>query len=130
MLKKSIASVLVGSAMVMSLPAQAEIESALANICEIVKSDDKGELRKKMKNVRSNFNLQLKDYYDGITCGGNTLIKTAILNDSVEAGTLLVKKMPKKRLRAAEHDGSTLTAWIDEKGLQENAVAKVLQERL
>lgn len=110
--------------------ANAELQSALANICEIVKTDDKAELRKKMKNVRSNFKLKLKDYYSGITCGGKSLIKLAIENNATEAGTLLVKKMPKKLLSQPEQDGVVLLTWITDNGLTDNPVSQVLQERL
>ncbi len=72
--------------------AHADVNDALQNICTIVKADDKGELRKKMRRVQSDFRLKLKDYYTGVSCGGNSLIRTAMLNDSVETGTLMVKK--------------------------------------
>jgi hypothetical protein len=130
MLKKILIPLLAIAPLTFSSTASAEIEAALANICDIVKTDDKGELRKKMKNVRSNYQLKLRDYYSGITCGGNSLIKLAILNNSVEAGTLLVKKMPKKLLSEPEQDGNTLQAWIDEQGLRDNPVAKELLDRI
>jgi hypothetical protein len=114
-----------------SVPSQAgDIESALANICTIVVADDKSELRKKIKVVRSDFRLQLKDYYTGIKCDGNSMIRTAALNNSVEAGTLLVKKMPKKDLSSPEGDGKTLQAWLAEQGLADNPIAIALQERI
>ena len=90
--------------------AQADINDALQNICTIVKADDKGELRKKMKRVQSDFRLKLKDYYSGISCGGNSLIRTAMKNNSIQTGTLLVKKMPKGELKAPEQDGNTVSA--------------------
>lgn len=130
MLKKILIPMLAIAPLTFSSTASAEIEAALANICEIVKTDDKGELRKKMKNVRSNYNMQLHDYYSGITCGGNSLIKLAILNNSLEAGTLLVKKMPKKLLAEPEMDGKSLQAWINEQGLSDNPVAKELLDRI
>jgi hypothetical protein len=130
MLKKIVLPLLAIAPLTFSTSASAEIEAALANICEIVKTDDKGELRKKMKNVRANYNMQLRDYYNGISCGGNSLIKLAILNNSVEAGTLLVKKMPKKLLAEPENDGMTLQAWISEQGLTDNDVAKELLDRI
>lgn len=114
-----------------SVPSQAsEIETALANICNIVVADDKSELRKKIKIVRSNFRLQLKDYYTGIKCNGNSMIREAVLNNSVKAGTLLVKKMPKKDLAAPEEDGKTLQAWINEQGLSDNPIALALLDRI
>ncbi|MFQ3249566.1 MAG: hypothetical protein ACI9O6_001374 [Glaciecola sp.] len=114
-----------------SVPSQAgDIESALANICTIVVADDKSELRKKIKVVRSDFRLQLKDYYTGIKCNGNSMIRTAALNNAVEAGTLLVKKMPKKDLASPEGDGKTLQAWLTEQGLADNPIALALQDRI
>ncbi len=131
MLKKILAPCLItAAALGVSSNANAEIETALANICDIVIADDKSELRKKIRNVRKEYSIQLKDYYDGITCGGKSLIKVAILNNSVEAGTLLIKKLPRKKLKEPEHDGEALTAWISSQGLGENAVAKVISERI
>lgn len=130
MLKNLLISSLICIGLSTSWQAQAGIEEALANICAIVQADDKGELRKKMKNVRSDYQAQLRDYYSGISCGGNSLIRVAILNNAVNVGTLLVKKMPKKHLAAPEKDGKTLTAWITEQGLQEHDVSKVLADRI
>ncbi|WP_100656986.1 DUF3718 domain-containing protein [Alteromonas flava] len=110
--------------------AQADVNEALANICNIVQADDKGQLRKKMKAVQSDYNLRLSDYYSGISCGGNSLIRLAILNNAVEAGELLVKKMPKSALSEPEQDGKTLSAWITEQGLAANPVAAILAERI
>ena len=110
--------------------AHANVEEALANICTIVSADDKGELRKKMRSVQSDYRLKLHDYYTGISCNGQSLIRTALTNNAVEVGTLLVKKMPSRELGSPESDGKTLQAWINENGLQEHAIAKELQARL
>ncbi|WP_218352789.1 DUF3718 domain-containing protein [Alteromonas lipotrueiana] len=110
--------------------ANASIENALANICTIVEADDKGELRKKMRAVQSDFRLKLHDYYSGITCNGQSLIRTAIQSNSVEVGTLLVKKMPSRELQNPESDGKTLQAWIAENGFQTNAIASEVQQRI
>ncbi|WP_100643020.1 DUF3718 domain-containing protein [Alteromonas facilis] len=126
--KTSIA--IAAASFVFSGTAHADVNEALANICNIVQADDKGELRKKMKMVQSDYNLRLSDYYTGVSCGGNSLIRTAILNNAVEAGELLVKKMPKSALNEPEADGKTLQAWITEQGLAANPVASVLAERI
>ena len=110
--------------------AQADINDALQNICTIVKADDKGELRKKMRRVRSDFRLRLKDYYSGISCGGHSLIRTAMQNDSIETGTLLVKKMPRGELTAPEQDGKTVRAWATENGWEDSPILTVLNERI
>ena len=83
-----------------------------------------------MKKVQSDYRLKLKDYYSGISCGGNSLIRTAMLNEAVETGTLLVKKMPKKSLSAPEKDGKTLTSWVAENGLDASPIAAVLKDRI
>ncbi len=110
--------------------AQAEVNEALQNICTIVKADDKGELRKKMKRVQSDYKLSLKDYYPGISCGGNSLIRTAMLSNAVETGTLMVKKMPKTDLSAPEKDGKTVAAWAKENGLSDSPIVAVLKSRI
>ena len=131
MLKVVKTSIAIAAASVMFTgTAHADINAALQNICTIVKTDDKGELRKKMKKVQSDYRLKLKDYYTGISCGGNSLIRTALLNGAVETGTLMVKKMPKKDLAAPEKDGKTLQAWISEQGLDGSPIATELADRI
>ncbi|WP_338517773.1 DUF3718 domain-containing protein [Alteromonas gracilis] len=110
--------------------AHADVSEALANICTIVQADDKGELRKKMRAVESDYRLKLGDYYSGISCGGNSLIRTAMLSNAVETGELLVKKMPKSDLEAPEADGKTLQAWVMENGLQDSPIAAVITARM
>jgi hypothetical protein len=110
--------------------AQADVSELLQNICTIVKADDKGELRKKMKRIEVDFNLKLKDYYTGISCGGNSLIRTAMLSNAVETGTLMVKKMPKGDLSAPESDGKTIIAWASENGLDTSPIIAVLIDRI
>lgn len=110
--------------------AQADINDDLANICTIVQANDKGELRKKMRLVEADYRLKLHDYYSGVSCGGNSLIRTAILNGAVETGTLLVKKMPKSELGVPEKDGKTLQAWVNETGNQSSPIAAELAKRL
>ncbi|MCC2617114.1 DUF3718 domain-containing protein [Aestuariibacter halophilus] len=110
--------------------AHAGVEDALQNICTIVKADDKAELRKKMKAVETDYRLKLQDYYNGISCGGDSLIRHAFVNNAVEAGTLLIKKMPKSQLNAPETDGQTLRAWVSDKGLMDTPLAAVLNERI
>jgi hypothetical protein len=110
--------------------AQADVSEALQNICTIVKADDKGELRKKMKRVQSDFRMKLKDYYTGVTCGGNSLIRTAMLNNAVETGTLMVKKMPRGDLSSPEKDGKTVLIWASENGLDSSPIVAALNDRI
>lgn len=122
--------VIAASTLAFSNVAHANVNEALANICTIVQADDKGELRKKMRRVQSDFKLKLHDYYSGISCNGNSLIRTAIVNNAVDVGTLLVKKMPSRDLESPEADGKTLQTWIAEQGLQSNPISSELNNRI
>lgn len=110
--------------------ANADVNDALQNICTIVKADDKGELRKKMKTVQANYKLKLQDYYTGVSCNGESLIRTAFKANAVKAGSLLVKKMPKSQLSAPEADGLTIQAWASEQGLMDSPIGTVLSSRI
>lgn len=110
--------------------AQADVAEDLQNICTIVKADDKSELRKKMKKVESDYRLKLQDYYTGISCEGESLIRTAFLNNALETGELMIKKMPKSLLNSPESDGKTLQAWVSERQLMASPIASVLNERI
>ena len=89
--------VIAASTLAFSNAAQAnDINEALANICTIVQADDKGELRKKMRSVQSDYKLKLRDYYSGISCNGQSLIRTALTSNAVEVGTLLLRKCQAK----------------------------------
>ena len=110
--------------------AQADVGDVLQNICTIIKADDKGELRKKMKRVQTDYRLKLKDYYNAVSCSGNSLIRTAMLNNAEQTGTLLVKKMPKGDLKAPENDGKTVLAWASENGLDASPIVAALNDRI
>ena len=121
---------LVTISLTFSTTALADINEDLANICTIVKADDKGELRKKMKKVQADYKLKLPDYYSGISCKGMSLIRFAFSNDAEDVGKLMIKKMPKSILIAPEADGKTLRAWVSEAGLMEKPLAKALNKRI
>ena len=108
----------------------ADVNEALQNICTIISADDKSELRKKMKVVESDYRLKLSDYYTGVSCGGNSMIRTAMLNNAVETGTLMIKKMPKSNLQEPEKDGKTLQDWATENGFADSAIYAALLERM
>ncbi|WP_416305539.1 DUF3718 domain-containing protein [Neptunicella sp. SCSIO 80796] len=108
----------------------ADINEDLQNICTIVKNDDKGELRKKMRTVQNDYNLRLGDYYTGISCGGNSLIRYSMQNNSAEVGTYMIKKMSKKDLSAAESDGMAIKQWAESNGFIDSEIGQELVARL
>ncbi|AXR06919.1 DUF3718 domain-containing protein [Salinimonas sediminis] len=109
---------------------QAGINEDLSNICRIVVNDDKGELRKKIRTLEIDYRLKLHDYYDEITCDGHSLLRTAILMDAQKVGILMIKKLPRRILSSPEPDGKTLQLWVEEQNLQNNKIAKILNQRM
>ena len=74
------------------------LEEDLKNICTIVANDDKSELRKKMRRVEAEHFAKFRDYYEGITCGGKSLIEHAEVNGAMEVGELMVKRVNSDQL--------------------------------
>ncbi|WP_438863242.1 DUF3718 domain-containing protein [Neptunicella sp.] len=108
----------------------ADVNEDLQNICTIVKNNDKGELRKKMRSVKRDYNLRLGDFYNGVSCGGNSLIRYSMQNASVDVGTYMIKKMSKSDLAQAEADGMAIQQWAETNGYIETEIGKELLDRL
>ncbi|MDN4503566.1 DUF3718 domain-containing protein [Alteromonadaceae bacterium BrNp21-10] len=108
----------------------ADINSDLENICTIVKNNDKGELRKKMRSVNKEYNVRLGDIYSGVSCGGASLIRYSMQNDAADVGEYMIKKMSKKDLAAAEKDGVALQQWAETNGFISTSIGQALVSRL
>ncbi|MBC3767915.1 DUF3718 domain-containing protein [Neptunicella marina] len=108
----------------------ADVNEDLQNICTIVKNNDKGELRKKMRGVQKDYKLRLGDFYGGVSCGGNSLIRYSMQNDAVDVGTYMIKKMSKKDLSQAESDGLAIKDWASQNGYLDSEIGKELIDRL
>lgn len=105
----------------LSAPAKAaDVESLLAGLCENVATDNKSRLRKKLKEA----GVKLRNIYDGITCGGEPLVRYAMIKNAQKAGTFIVKRMP------ASHFGSSGDLdWANANGHGGSAIAKAIQDR-
>ena len=108
----------------------ADPNTVLANICTIVSSDDKSQLRKKIKTMKSDYSMKLPEYYDGISCGGLTLIRHAIKSGAVESGSFIIKKMSKKVLRSPMADGTTELDWATANGHEGSPLVAALKDRI
>ncbi|WP_416306586.1 DUF3718 domain-containing protein [Neptunicella sp. SCSIO 80796] len=108
----------------------ADVNEDLQNICTIVKNNDKGELRKKMRAVQDDYNLRLGDFYTGVSCGGNSLIRYSMQNNATDVGTYIIKKMSKKDLAQAESDGMPIQQWAEANGFIDSEIGKELLARL
>lgn len=110
--------------------AHADINTDLANICTIVKNNDKAQLRKKIKKIKKDYKIRLPDVYSSISCGSNSLIRHAMKHSANEAGEFLIKQMNKKALREAESDGQTLSQWAEANGHSGSALGAALAARI
>ncbi|WP_231731044.1 DUF3718 domain-containing protein [Lacimicrobium alkaliphilum] len=130
MKKSAIAIITTLSALVFAPASFADINDDLANICTIVKNDDKSELRKKLRQVQDDYRLRLGDYYTGISCGGSSLIRYSMENNSVETGTYMIKRMSKTDLTGAEKDGMELKQWAENNGHLSTEIGQELLSRI
>lgn len=110
--------------------ANANISNALHNMCTLVIANDPIALREKIQKVKKNYRLKLQHYYSGISCAGNSLIRTALLNNANETGKFLIHKLPRATLLSPEPDGRTLQQWIDEKNLSDTPISLTLTNRI
>ena len=64
---------------------------AYQKICDYIKIDDRGSLRRTLEDL----DIDLRKEYGDIKCGKLPLLKFAISNGSVEAGTMIAMKLGK-----------------------------------
>jgi hypothetical protein len=95
-------------------------EQLAASLCDYVAADDKNRIRKKLKETR----VKLRNIYDGVSCGGNNLIRHAVINNADKAGTYIVKQISKGELA-----GSGDAAWADANGHSGSAIITALKSR-
>ncbi|WP_076407438.1 DUF3718 domain-containing protein [Shewanella sp. UCD-KL12] len=124
LLPTTIAAILAASAF--SLPVQANSDQLAANICNYVQTDDKNRLRKKLKENR----VKLRNIYSGVTCGGDSLLRTAMKSGSDKVGTFVAKRLSVADLSASEADGKTIVEWADGNGHGGSAITSAIKERI
>jgi len=80
---------------VVSTP-QAQAANIAQSICEYVAADDKKRMRSFLKTNK----LKIRRIFDGIQCNGKNLLEFASTQGSVETGSLMISKLPKKVVSA------------------------------
>ncbi|RTR40861.1 DUF3718 domain-containing protein [Shewanella canadensis] len=108
-----------------SIPAQANDQLA-ANICNYVQTNDKNRLRKKLKENR----VKLRNIYSGISCNGDSLLRTAMKSGSDKVGTFVAKRLSVSDLKAAEADGMTVVQWSEANGHSGSTITAAINERI
>jgi len=80
---------------VVSTP-QAQAANIAQSICEYVAADDKKRMRSFLKTNK----LKIRRIFDGIQCNGKNLLEFASTSGSVDTGSLIIRKLPKKVVSA------------------------------
>lgn len=112
----------------MSVPvtASAEADPLVASLCDYVKANDKNRLRKKLKESR----VKLRQVYSGISCDGQSLLRTALTANATDAGEFVAKRLSVNELNVAETDGLTIQAWAEANGHGASPIIAAVKERL
>ncbi|MFT6529898.1 MAG: hypothetical protein ACJAZB_001549 [Psychrosphaera sp.] len=98
----------------------ADVGALLAGICDNVATDNKGRFRKKLKEA----GVKLRNIYDGISCGGEPLVRYAIKSGATSTGEFIVKRLP------ASHFASSGDAeWAASNGFGDSPIVKAIAER-
>lgn len=115
-----LSTVLVVSALSTSAPAQADVASFLAGVCDNVATDNKSRFRKKLKNA----GVKLRNIYDGVTCGGDNLIRYAMQKNAESVGVFMVKRLP-----SSHFAGSGDLEWAKANGFGDSKIAEAIASR-
>ena len=78
------------------------------------------KLRKKLKEA----GVKLRHIYDGVSCGGENLVRYAMTKNAQSAGTYIVKRMP-----ASHFAGSGDIEWANANGHGDSEIAKAIAKR-
>jgi len=98
----------------------ADVGALLAGICDNVASDNKSRFRKKLKEA----GVKLRNIYDGISCGGENLVRYAIKSGAESTGKFIVKRLP-----ASHFAGSGDAEWASGNGFADSPIVKAIAER-
>lgn len=126
LLPLSIAALIVASSISVSSTATANQDQLAANICNYVQADDKNRLRKKLKESR----VKLRNIYNGVSCNGDSLLRTALKSGSNKVGTFVAKRLPASELGSAEADGQTIVAWAESNGHSSSEITTAIKSRI
>ena len=126
----SILGILVVTSLCIPMKAVASLEDELANICTIVKNDDKTQLRKKLTRIEKEYRLKLAKFYDSLRCNNLELIRFAVIHNSDDAGVYLTRKLSRSSLGKMSDDGLTLQSWAEVNGYTSSKIIESVIKRL
>ncbi len=126
----SILGILLVTGLFTPMKAVASLEDELANICTIVKNDDKTQLRKKLTRIEKEHRLKLSKFYDSLRCNNLELIRFAVIHNSDDAGVYLTRKLSRTSLGKVSEDGLTLQSWAEANGYTSSKIIESVIKRL
>ncbi|WP_298443634.1 DUF3718 domain-containing protein [uncultured Ferrimonas sp.] len=121
-----VVAALVAAAVTYSPASQANVQQLAANVCDYVQANDKGRLRKRLKESR----VKLRNVYPEIQCNGNSLLRFAMSNNADGVGVFVAKQISKNALVAPEADGQTVLDWAAANGYGDGKIASSIGARL
>ncbi|MFT5759038.1 MAG: hypothetical protein ACI9LM_003787 [Alteromonadaceae bacterium] len=75
---------------------KAQAANIAQSLCEYVAADDKRRMRSFLKSNK----LKIRIIFKGIQCNGKNLLEFASVKGSIETGSLMISKLPKKTVSA------------------------------
>ena len=75
---------------------QAKAANIAQSVCEYVAADDKKRMRSFLKTNK----LKIRSIFNGIQCNGKNLLVFAADRGSVQTGSMMISKLPKKVVSA------------------------------
>ena len=90
-----------------------DMDIVVQSLCDYAKTDNRSQLRKKIKQTR----LQLNNVYGGIVCGsdgnfpGGSLLKMATFHGALDAVKYIASQISSSAITSPEADGVTILDW-------------------
>ena len=82
---------------VITVAPQASAEDSFSlRVCEYVSVNDKRRLRSFLKDRK----LKIRSIFDGLKCNGQNLLEFAAASNALDAGELIINKLPVKTVTA------------------------------
>lgn len=91
-MKNSILAASLAAVMLMAPTTQVQAADIAQNLCNYISADDKKRLRSFLKTNK----LKIRGVFKGVACNGMDLLAFADSRGSVETGSLIIAKLPKK----------------------------------
>jgi hypothetical protein len=95
-----------------------------------VQADDNGQLRKKIKVVEVEYRINVQSNDIAGSLSDDSLIRSTLVSNPMEAGTLLVRKLPKGDVNVTETDGKGVYARSLQRTLTESTMVLTLNDSI